>query len=174
MHQAMEMGSEPAQAFRRRFARAALLLGLVWLGLNGTDLASWLIGVPALLSAAALATRFPPGRPLGLRWSGLLPFGLFFFRKSVLGGWDVALRVLGYRLRVAPGFVEFETALPPGPARHLFLNVISLLPGTVTADVQGDRIVIHALDVSVDSQAGLRELELRVAGLFVGTHRVRP
>jgi multicomponent Na+:H+ antiporter subunit E len=160
--------SESSPAFWRRFARAALWLAVVWFGLNGADLRSWLIGLPAVVGAAVLVARSPRGRPLNLRWAGLPPFGLFFVRKSVIGGWDVARRVLGFRLRIAPGTVFFETSLPPGPARVLFLNVISLLPGTLTAAVDGDAVTVHTLDVHADLEPELRELERRVAGLFAG------
>jgi multicomponent Na+:H+ antiporter subunit E len=146
-------------------------LGLVWLGLNGPDLASWLIGVPTILAASTLVMRYPRHRPLDLRWAGLAGFALFFFRQSVLGGWDVARRVLEPRPRIDPGYVDYETSLPPGPARHFYIGVISLLPGTLTTDVEGDRIVVHAIDVEADPEAALGELEVQVARIFPDTRR---
>jgi multicomponent Na+:H+ antiporter subunit E len=95
----------------------------------------------------------------------LIPFVYFFFRQSILGGWDVARRVLGGRLDIAPGSVTFDTSLPPGPARHLLLNTISLLPGTLSAGIVGDRIDVHAIDTGTDHQSDLRRLERRIASL---------
>ena len=155
----------------RRFARVAVPLALVWLGLNGPDLASWLIGAPAILAASALVMRFPRHRPLDLRWARLPGFALFFFRQSVLGGWDVARRVLERRPRIDPGYVVYETTLPTGPARRFYVGVISVLPGTLATDVEGDRIVVHTIDVKAKPEAALGELEAQVARIFADARR---
>jgi multicomponent Na+:H+ antiporter subunit E len=149
-----------------RFTRVAVPLGLVWLGLNGSDLASWLVGAPALLVASLVVTRFPHHRPLALRWTRLPRFALFFVHQSVLGGWDVARRVLERHPRVKPGYVDYETSLPGGPARHFYIGVISLLPGTLTTDVEGDRIVVHTIDVDSDPRGAIGELEAQVSRIF--------
>jgi multicomponent Na+:H+ antiporter subunit E len=150
-----------------RAAGMALLLALAWLGLNGGDHRSWLIGVPAVLAAAALGATLPARHPLRLRWRGLPRFALFFLHQSLRGAWDVARRVLHPRLPVKPGFLRFTTRLPPGPARHLFLNVVSLLPGTLSAGQEADQVTIHALDLHGGVEDELRDLEKRVGGLFV-------
>ncbi len=164
--------SDASQRTRRprhaRFLRSAAALAVIWLGLCGPSLESWYVGVPAVLAAAWTASRFPASLPLGLRWSGLVPFASFFLRESVVGGWDVARRVLAPEMRIAPGHVAYRTSLPPGPARHLMLSSISLLPGTLSAGIEGDCIDVHAIDVNDDPSAGLRRLEQRVAGLFTG------
>jgi multicomponent Na+:H+ antiporter subunit E len=144
---------------------AAFLCSVVWLGLNGTDLESWIVGVPSIALAAGVASRFPPARSFRFRWAGLFPFALFFIRQSVLGGWDVARRVLVRRLDIAPGFVTFETTLPPGPARHILLSSISLLPGTLSAGIAGNQIDVHAIDITAEPLPDLRRLEQRIAGL---------
>jgi multicomponent Na+:H+ antiporter subunit E len=165
-----EVDEDPSTASARRssFVRAALGLGLVWAGLNGADVKSWLIGGPTVLTAAVLFSRMHwPRRPV-LRWAGVLPFAVFFVRQSVLGGWDVARRVMGPRLAIDPGFVDYRTSLPDGAERHLFLSVISLLPGTLTAQFEGDAVRVHAIDAASDIQPELAALERRIAGLFAG------
>ena len=151
-----------------RFLRSAAGLAVIWLGLCGPSLESWYVGAPAVLAAAWAATRFPASPPLGLRLSGLIPFALHFLRESVVGGWDVARRVLAPEMRIMPGHVAYRTSLPPGPARHLMLSTISLLPGTLSAGIDGDCIDVHAIDTSDNPDAALRRLEQRVAGLFTG------
>jgi len=151
-----------------RFLGSAAGLAVIWLGLCGPSLESWYVGAPAVLVAAWTATRFPASLPHGLRWSGLLPFAFHFLRESVVGGWDVARRVLAPEMRIAPGHVTYRTSLPPGPARHLMLSTTSLLPGTLSAGIEGDCIDVHAIDINDDPMADLRRLEQRVAGLFTG------
>jgi multicomponent Na+:H+ antiporter subunit E len=107
-------------------------------------------------------------RPV-LRWAGILPFVGFFLRHSALGGWDVARRVMWPQLTIDPGFVSYRTSLPDGAERNLFLSVISLLPGTLTAQFDGDAVRVHAIDVESDLEAELVLLEHRIAGMFAGT-----
>ena len=149
-----------------RFLWAGAIAALVWLGLNGNDFGSWLIGAPTVVAAAGLGALLWADPGPRLRWRGLLPFAGFFLRESVRGGWDVAWRVFHPRLPVAPGFIRFDTALPEGPARLLFANVVSLLPGTVAAGFEGDRVIVHAIDVSSGVETSLRAVERRVASLF--------
>jgi multicomponent Na+:H+ antiporter subunit E len=148
--------------------RAVLGLGVVWAGLNGTDTGSWLIGLPTVLIAAALVSRMPRRRRSALRWSGVPPFAVYFLRQSALGGWDVARRVMGRRLTIDPGVVAYRSSLPDGAELHLFLSIISLLPGTLTAQFDGDAVRVHAIDVASDLQSELAVLERRIAGMFAG------
>jgi multicomponent Na+:H+ antiporter subunit E len=48
----------------------------------------------------------------------------------------------------------------------VFIDSISLLPGTLSADLRGDLVTVHALDVRTDVVEGLATLERRVAALF--------
>ena len=158
---------EPSPAHWRRFLLPGAVTAAVWLGLNGGDAESWLIGGPAVVAAAALGGLLGANRRPRLRWLGLLPFAVFFLRESIRGGWDVSRRVLHPNLSVDPGFIRFASALPEGPPRYLFANVVSLLPGTVTSGFDGDQIIVHALDVNSGVEPALRALERQVARLFV-------
>jgi multicomponent Na+:H+ antiporter subunit E len=63
--------------------------------------------------------------------------------------------------------------LPPGSARTLFIAVISLLPGTLSAELEGRRLRVHTLIQDPAVLENLRELEIRVAALFgleLGSH----
>jgi multicomponent Na+:H+ antiporter subunit E len=79
---------------------------------------------------------------------------------------DVARRALSLHPRLRPGFVEFRTGLPPGPARVFLMNAMNLLPGTLSTGVRGDVLRVHVLDVELPTESRLRALEGRVAGLF--------
>lgn len=69
--------------------------------------------------------------------------------------------------RVAPGLVQYLWRLPEdGPARSLFALCVSLLPGTLVANVGERDLVIHALDTGAPVAAELAALEDAVADLF--------
>jgi len=162
-----EMLSNPARqsSLHCVLPRLGLFL-LVWLGLAGTDPSSWIIGVPAIALATLAAVRLktpPSGR---LRLLGLARFVPFFLVESIRGGIDVASRVMRPRLRVDPGVRIYDMHLSDLNARVFFLNSVSLLPGTLSADMRDGQLHVHALDVHDNVEASLQRLELRVADLF--------
>ena len=142
------------------------LFALLWLVLAGTDPLSWIIGVPAVLFAAYAATRLSTLVGADPKPLQLLAFGPFFVWESILGGIDVARRVLGPRLRIDPALVSYRPRLRDPAAQVVFLDTISLLPGTLSADFRAGVAEVHALDGDASVVAGLERLERRVAGLF--------
>jgi multicomponent Na+:H+ antiporter subunit E len=151
------------------FAARLAVCGCAWQVLNWGDPASWLVGGPVVFTAALLSRSLSGTGFRGFVWAALPGFLLFFLRSSMSGGLDVARRVLDPRLPVSPGFVIYHTTLPQGPGRVLFVNVISLLPGTVSAGLEYERLTVHALDDESNVETALRDLEERVGRLFGAT-----
>ena len=149
-----------------RIGGRVLLFAAIWLVLAGTDPGSWLVGVPAVVLAVVTAERLTRHGNPGVSPLGLLRFVPFFLWESVLGGIDVANRVLRPKMRVDPGFVQYPVRLASPSATVFFLDSISLLPGTLSADLRAGSIHVHVLDVGADSVTPLQRLERRVADLF--------
>jgi multicomponent Na+:H+ antiporter subunit E len=146
-------------------ARTAVLALLWWIIAQG-QVGAWLIGLPAV-AAAAMASFY-----LGRAWSrrisptGMAVFIVLFLRESVRGGLDVARRTLAPRLRINPGFKDYRLQLTDPLPRVLLINCVSLLPGTLAARLEGDRVELHLLDVGNDPEPGLHRLEQAIARLF--------
>jgi multicomponent Na+:H+ antiporter subunit E len=138
---------------------------LVWWVLAEGDLTTWPAALIAL-PAAALAFRALGGSVPRLRPLALLTFVPWFLLQSLRGGVDVALRALAPRVRIDPTLRTFPLRLEPGAARYLFVNVMSLLPGTFSAQIEGDVLTLHLLDGAVVSSDMLRAAERRVGALF--------
>ena len=141
-------------------------LALLWVVLTDGAGASWIVGVPAIAAATAIGLLQP-----GARWRlsplGALRFAAFFLRESVKGGVDVAGRVLRPRMRIAPALLDYPVRLPSqGPSRLFFAFCVSLLPGTLVADIGEHTMLVHALDGSTPVGDELARLEHAVAGLF--------
>jgi multicomponent Na+:H+ antiporter subunit E len=146
---------------------AGLLLAGVWVVLAGPgDPSSWLIGAPAVIAAAWSRQRLSAADRPRLSVPGALRFLPYFVVESFKGGIDVALRVIGPRVRVDPGLVDYRLSLTRPTARVFFADLVSLLPGTLSADLRGNLVSIHALDRGIDPVPELRRLERRVAALF--------
>ena len=147
---------------RRSFPRI-FILATIWIILTGADISSWVVGVPTILITAGLSLRLTPPSSLRISLTGALHFTVFFLRQSFLGGIDVMRRALSPRQLLNPGLVPYTTFLPEGPARIFFVNIISLLPGTLSAELDGNHLTIHTLDRDQPIWAGIQSLEYHVA-----------
>ncbi len=144
------------------------LAGLWWL-LSDGDPTSWVIGLPAVAAAGWSVRRLGSGSAGALSAAGLLRFVPFFIWESLRGGLDVAFRTLAPRMRIRPGLVVYRTGLQHCEARVFFTNCVSLLPGTLAANLDGDRLDVHVLDAGSDAAGELRRLERAVAGVYPQT-----
>jgi multicomponent Na+:H+ antiporter subunit E len=151
-----------ARAILRRTAIALLL----WLALTGGDPGTPLLAGLVIVCAVAASLALLP--PLGrLRPLGLLRFLGFFAYESVLGGVDVARRAFAPgELPVRPAFVERRLRLPTEPSRLLLTGCLSLLPGTLSAELDDRRLVVHVLDTEMGWDSTLDALEEWIAALF--------
>ncbi|XXF76958.1 Na+/H+ antiporter subunit E [Myxococcaceae bacterium GXIMD 01537] len=152
-------------------AKSALLrvlfLCAAWWALCDGDLSSLRFGIPVLVVGAAVSFFLSPPREAGWTLLGLVRFAAFFLAGSVHGGFDVARRALQPSLPISPVFVRYSLRIPPGPPQTLYRITLSLMPGTVNADILGNELVVHALvDRGEGIRAELTVLEQRIAQLF--------
>ena len=155
-----------AAAKRRSIALRAAVFALAWLVIAGAEPASWLIGLPTVALATWASLRLAAPTPYRVSPGGLLSFLVYFARESLRGGWDVAMRTLSRRMRIAPGRIDYTCALPEGLPVVLFAGCVSLLPGTLSRYFEGRRLSLHLLDARDPQEAQLQELEKRIAGIF--------
>ncbi|TVP72859.1 MAG: cation transporter [Rhodobacteraceae bacterium] len=160
----------PAPPGRResllRGALSVLVLSVIWGGLTDWRIDALVFGVPAILLAAALPLLLSRGARWRLSPHGAIIFALWFAVQSVRGAVDVALRAFAPRMPLDPGFRSYALSLPEGAPRVMFINTITLLPGTLSADIIGDRVIIHMLDRRSDLDTALADLEARIRALF--------
>ncbi|HUG99349.1 MAG TPA: Na+/H+ antiporter subunit E [Gammaproteobacteria bacterium] len=143
--------------------RLALFAALWWI-LSGGSPSGWLIGAPVCLIAAWLSRELWVDPPLSLL--GVIRFVPYFVRQSFAGATDVALRALRPSMPLHPGLVSLRLRLPEGASRVALANVVSMLPGTLSANLDGDRLLIHALDTRTNLHAMVVDLEPRIAAVF--------
>lgn len=144
-----------------------LIFAFFWWVLTQGDSTSWKLGAPVVL-VATFISAFTVA-PAHLRWLQALRLVPFFVKRSVLGATDVSLRALRRSIPLAPVLIEYQLSMPPGLPRMVLLNIISLLPGTLCADIRGDTLFVHVLDGNTDYRSELAEVEQAVARLYGGT-----
>ncbi len=138
---------------QRRWLVAASIAYLIWLGLvNLSDAGEWVAGLFVAALAASLGyphlaildgLRFTPAFP----WH-VLRYLLVFFRALIEANIDVARRVISPSLPIRPGVVEARTTLTSPLGKLLLANSITLTPGTLSVDVEGEVIRVHWIDIT--------------------------
>jgi multicomponent Na+:H+ antiporter subunit E len=136
---------------------ATLLLFWIMLmgGLSGDVL---VVGVLASLVIALLYpnglsffTEFratPQAFTAGLRYYG------FFFKELVKSNLRLAAIVLSPSLPIRPGIVKVRTRLKSRMGRLMLANSITLTPGTLTVEMDGEWLYVHWVNVeSTDVEA---------------------
>ncbi|MDP1593827.1 MAG: Na+/H+ antiporter subunit E [Gallionella sp.] len=129
---------------------ATLLLFWVWL--NGSLAADVLI--IGVISAFIIALLFrdslavfsglnPTPRALG--YSVLYVF--FFIKELIKSNISLAAIVLSPKLPINPGIVKVRTRLKSPMGRLLLANSITLTPGTLTVELEGEWLYIHWVTV---------------------------
>lgn len=155
-----------------RFDPAAALvlagvLTLLWTALSGGS--DYGFGVAAIAATVIVSQWLAPIPAINVSLRGLVAFAVFFFHGSLAGGVDVARRALSPRLPLDVQRHWHPLGLPAGPPRAVLVGTISLLPGTLSVRLHDERLLVHS--IAGDAGDTIRELEMRVAGLF-GLQRV--
>jgi multicomponent Na+:H+ antiporter subunit E len=164
------MGRPPASAPLDLAARSVwalevfVPLTLLWIALNGFERLP--IGLLAAAAGGALAGALASERPYRWRPLRLVGFVGFFLAESFRGGVDVASRALRPEMPIQPAFRWFRHGLPAGQPRTLLVSILSLLPGTLSADLvdDGATLVVHTL--TTGASASVERLQARIRWLF--------
>jgi len=147
----------------------------IWLGL--LFLALWWILAdgqlrgPAVIlltwvAALAAAHKLWGPMPQGLALSALASFTVFFVWHSLRGGVAVARLALSPGLNLKPSILDYPLRLPAGAPSILLADILSLLPGTVSAGLEGNRLRLHVLHAPLANLSELAAAEAQVARLF--------
>jgi multicomponent Na+:H+ antiporter subunit E len=141
-----------------------LLAALTWIVLTAGDSSSIAIGVPVIAGAALTSSLLLPRLPWSAR--GIARFVPYFLLQSLRGGIDVASRAFDPRLPLAPGIVAYRFRIAGELPRVALTNTISLLPGTLGADMDEIHLYVHALDTERDLRGEIARAERQIAALF--------
>jgi multicomponent Na+:H+ antiporter subunit E len=139
------------------FSLSATLFSF-WLALSGHYTSTFItIGAISALLTATFCLRMSvvdeEGHPIHLVLRALTywPWLLLEIAKSAL---NVTLIILNPRLPISPTMVKIKAQQKTGLGVSIFANSITLTPGTISVDVVGGEILVHAL-----SKSGAEDLE---------------
>lgn len=150
-----------------------VLLYLFWLLLSWDfDLQHLIVGAIVALLITSLSKNFlltAEERPL-LKLTNFYYFILFFFVliwEMIKANLKVAYIVLHPKLPISPGTVQFRTKLKTDLAKVALANSITLTPGTLTVDIEGDLLTVHGLtqgDLESVQENSIEKILLKIEG----------
>jgi multicomponent Na+:H+ antiporter subunit E len=154
-----------------QYSQRLLVFAAAWWLLTKAALAAWVVGIvvvpiAAWLSLSLFRSSDETEKKLAINWFRLLCFIPYFLWLSLKGGWMTARLAVQPGMSLCPDFLLHNSVLPDGPARLFFLNLLSLLPGTFSAKLEGAQLTIHALKISQESRQEIRDCEQYVAWIF--------
>ena len=126
------------------------------------------LGLVSSLAILAIALRMrvvdPEGAPLEvtLRVFGYLPWLLWEIVKANV---DVARRILSSRRPISPVMIRVKAGQRSELGRTIYANSITLTPGTVSVEVEGDEITVHALTREAARGLETGEMDRRVTAV---------
>lgn len=157
------MGDRGRNASVSTWLVRGVLFAVLWWAIAEGRPVSWPFVVLGVGGATAASVALWPTT----RWRlpGLLRFAWFFLTQSVRGGIDVSLRALLPWGRVRPGFERRQLTIEDPQARLLLTNALSLLPGTLSVQLDDGRLLVHLLDTQSGARRSIDLLESHVADL---------
>ena len=116
----------------------------------------WVLGTGAffaLLVATFLGDIYPDKLEKTLdprRWFFFLIYVPYFLFWCLKANVDVALRVIHPDVPIRPGIVKVRTSLTGEMAKTFLANSITLTPGTLTIDIDGQDFYVHWINISTE------------------------
>jgi len=135
-----------------------LLVLAMWLVLTwNLDAQVVFAGVLVSLMVAAFLGRTFGRNPQRIfnprRWLFLILYVPYFLWYCIKANFDVAYRVIHPDLPIRPGIVKVSTTLTTDLAKTFLANSITLTPGTLTVDIDGQDLYVHWINISTDDPA---------------------
>lgn len=165
--------------FRARAIQAVLLFGL-WLVLSGMFDALHLaygvfsVALVLLLNHRLHLVPLQPGEiptAHSIILHRLFVYLLWLLWQIVQSGLYVAYLVMHPLLPISPCLVRFRSSQPNVQARVILGNSITLTPGTITVEIEGNKFLVHALTREAADGLFTGDMEYRVARIYQREYR---
>ena len=147
----------------------AVLFG-VWLPLSGHT-EPILIGFGLASSAVVVlvTSRMEvidrEGHPIHLTWQALI-YWPWLGWEILKANWDVAKRVLSPSMPISPTLLRVEASQTSDLGQVVYANSITLTPGTISVEVGGGNILVHALSRDGAQALEAGEMDRRVTRMM--------
>ena len=145
----------------------AMSLFVLWVLLSASF--EWIhLGLGLILSffvAWINSDHSPVVQTLGL-WLRFLLYLPWLFYKIIQSSLHLSKLILHPALPIDPQLISVKSKLRHNAAIVLFGNSITLTPGTITAEVDRNNLIVHAMDKDLSEDVESKEMESKIADIF--------
>ena len=148
----------------------ALALFFLWIVFNGKlNLEIFAFGLVISIFLSWFVQRFiAPGLSMRNQMKmlrqlpGYLRYAWLLIKEIILANFAVMRLILSDAVVVVPKLSIFKTKLSSRAARVVLADCITLTPGTITVNLNGDEYLVHCLDESMEDGLFNSEFEKRL------------
>ncbi len=145
----------------------AMALFLFWVLLSASfDWIHLVLGFVVSLAVAWINSGHSYFVPRFRLWLRILLYLPWLFFKIVQSSLHLSKLILHPALPISPQLISVETKLRHHGAVVLLGNSITLTPGTITAEVDRNKLIVHAIDTFSSEDLASREMEMKIADIF--------
>ncbi len=133
------------------FVFITVLLLIFWLLISGDLSLQHIFSglfIALLLSLFWSLLTIDERRKTRITWRQLrifLRYVLFLAKEIILANFIVAAIVLNPKMPISPGLIVLKVTLKRDLPRVFYANSITMTPGTITVDLEGDRLLVHGM-----------------------------
>ena len=124
------------------------------------------LGLVLSFAVAWINSGHSPFVPKFRLWGNILLYLPWLFVKIVQSSIHVSKLILHPTLPIDPRLINVKCALNHHAAVVLLGNSITLTPGTITAEVDGNTLIVHALDDVSGEDVTNKSIESKIAEIF--------
>ena len=145
----------------------AMALFVFWVLLSASF--EWIhlgLGLIFSFSVAWINSGHSPFVPKFGLWLRILLYLPWLFYKIIQSSLHLSKLILHPALPIDPQLISVESKLRHHAAVVLFGNSITLTPGTITAEVDRNNLVVHAMDKVISEDVASKQIESKIADIF--------
>jgi len=122
------------------------------------------LGLIFSFAVAWINSGHSPFVPKFRLWFRILLYLPWLFYKIFQSSLRLSKLILHPKLPIAPQLISVESKLRHHAAVVLLGNSLTLTPGTITAEVDRNNLIIHSMDKSDD--VAIKQIESKIADIF--------
>ena len=161
------MGTKTRPVSSEFLALKTAALFVLWVMLSASF--DWIhlgLGLVLSFTVAWINSGHSPFVPNFRLWGNILLYFPWLFMRIVQSSLHLSKLILHPSLPINPRLIRVETKLGHRAAVVLLGNSITLTPGTITAEVDHDSLIVHAMDEVSGEDVTSGRLESKIAEVF--------